>query len=519
VPHPSFPTGTATPLGPQIAALLADPGVSRAHWGIAVTTLEGTPLYGLDEGKLFRPASNAKLFTTATAMALLGPGKKVETRVTGNLDAATGVVSGDLYLEGGADANLGSNNLPYKAPAERSREVVKTPGLQDLQDLVDQLVAKGVRRVKGDVIGDDALFQAEAYPEGWNADDLVWGYGAPVSALTVSDNELKLTITPGAAEHRGEHRPATVELEQNGVGFFKLSAKVATVPASSAVGVFVDREPGSHEVFVHGSIATNAPPDVEHIAIDEPARYAAMALRGMLQNRGIVVEGGASTSHRPKTDRGSFLSVLHAPSPCADLDAGQVCSVECPTTAAERNVLATHVSAPLADDITFTLKVSQNLHAELLLRRLGRVQICGGGTAAEGAHTVRRFLTQLGLDPEDFIFYDGSGLSTKDLVTPRTTAQLLAWAATQPWFAQWKAALPVGGEDGTLAARFPAPPLKDHLFAKTGTLGESRGLSGYLDTASGRQVIFSIFVDDHTPGGSADRVVMDKIVAAIAASE
>jgi serine-type D-Ala-D-Ala carboxypeptidase/endopeptidase (penicillin-binding protein 4) len=103
-------------------------------------------------------------------------------------------------------------------------------------------------------------------------------------------------------------------------------------------------------------------------------------------------------------------------------------------------------------------------------------------------------------------------------VTPRATAQLLAYAARQPWFAQWKAALPVGGEDGTLASRFPDPPLKDHIFAKTGTLGESRGLSGYLDAASGRQVIFSIFVDDHAPIGSTDRVVMDKIVAAIAAA-
>ena len=131
---------------------------------------------------------------------------------------------------------------------------------------------------------------------------------------------------------------------------------------------------------------------------------------------------------------------------------------------------------------------------------------------------VRAFLLHAGIDPADFVFYDGSGLSGHDLVTPRATAQLLAYATKQPWFAQWKAALPVGGEDGTLSSRFPDAPLKDHLFAKTGTLGESRGLSGYMDTASGRQVIFSIFVDDHAPNGSNDREVMDKIVAAIAAN-
>ena len=132
---------------------------------------------------------------------------------------------------------------------------------------------------------------------------------------------------------------------------------------------------------------------------------------------------------------------------------------------------------------------------------------------------VRGFLMRAGLDPADFVFYDGSGLSSHDLVTPRATAQLLAYATKQPWFAQWKAALPVGGEDGTLSSRFPDAPLKDHLFAKTGTLGESRGLSGYVDTASGKQVIFSIYVDDHAPNGSKDREVMDEIVAAIAAND
>jgi D-alanyl-D-alanine carboxypeptidase/D-alanyl-D-alanine-endopeptidase (penicillin-binding protein 4) len=139
---------------------------------------------------------------------------------------------------------------------------------------------------------------------------------------------------------------------------------------------------------------------------------------------------------------------------------------------------------------------------------------------------VRAFLINAGLDPNDFVFYDGSGLSNHDLVTPRATAKLLSYAAhdpntgaPQPWFAAWKASLPVAGEDGTLESRFPNPPLKDHLFAKTGTLGEARALSGYLDCASGRTVIFSIMVSNHLPGTSADRDVMDKIVAAIQAAE
>ena len=124
----------------------------------------------------------------------------------------------------------------------------------------------------------------------------------------------------------------------------------------------------------------------------------------------------------------------------------------------------------------------------------------------------------VGIDKDDFIFFDGSGLSGHDLVTPRATVRLLQYASTQPWFAQWKASLPVGGEDGSLESRFGKAPLKDHVFAKTGTLGEARALSGYLECASGRTVIFSIMVGNHPPGTSDDREAMDKIVAAIAAA-
>ena len=130
---------------------------------------------------------------------------------------------------------------------------------------------------------------------------------------------------------------------------------------------------------------------------------------------------------------------------------------------------------------------------------------------------MRQFLVNAGIDPEGFTFYDGSGLSARDLVTPRTETQLLGYAAKQPWFTPWKAALPVGGVDGTLASRFTEPPLRGHVFAKTGTLGETSVLAGYVQCASGREVIFSVMVDNHEPGNAEDRRVMDQIVGAIAA--
>jgi D-alanyl-D-alanine carboxypeptidase/D-alanyl-D-alanine-endopeptidase (penicillin-binding protein 4) len=164
-----------------------------------------------------------------------------------------------------------------------------------------------------------------------------------------------------------------------------------------------------------------------------------------------------------------------------------------------------------------TNKVSQNLHAEMFLRNVG-VAVTGEGSNVNGVRVVRAFLEHAGVDKDDYVFFDGSGLSGHDLVAPRATVRLLQFASTQPWFADWKRTLPVGGEDGSLVERFPKAPLKDHVFAKTGTLSEARALSGYLDCASGKTVIFSIMDSAHTPRSNADREAMDKIVGLIAAA-
>jgi D-alanyl-D-alanine carboxypeptidase/D-alanyl-D-alanine-endopeptidase (penicillin-binding protein 4) len=537
VAHVVYPTGIATPLGQQIATLLADPAVSRAHWGIAVTAIDGTPLYGLNEGQFFRPASNNKIFTTATAMALLGPNATFQTRVLGHCDAATGTVSGNLTLLGGGDANFGADDLPYLPPSRRPEVAANAPAppapLTDLAALADQLVAKGVKRIDGSIVGDDTLFPYEPYGDSWAADDQVWGYGAPVSALSIRNNEMKLTVTPGTPANLPGgmvFNAANVSLDQSGVPYYTVQAEVGTSPPGThPEGVQIERLPGSRTIRVYGTVAADARPQVEEVAISDPALYAAMALRQMLEQRGIAVAGTAQASHRPMRAAQGFLSALRAPSGCDPLGGSSTanCKVGCPVadTAPMGELLASHTSAPLAEDVVLTNKVSQNLHAELLFHHLGELGFCNGGVGGSGgsildsARMVRAYLLQAGVDPDDFTFFDGSGLSAHDVVTPRAMATFLAYAAKQPWFAAWKASLPEGGEDGGLDTRFAAPPVKDHLFAKTGTLGETHALSGYLDTATGRTIIFSILVDTHAPGTSADRVAMDKIVAAIAADE
>jgi D-alanyl-D-alanine carboxypeptidase/D-alanyl-D-alanine-endopeptidase (penicillin-binding protein 4) len=514
--------GPCIELAKTIAGLLEGPAVARDHWGIAVTAMDGAPIYSLNEEQLFQPASNAKLFTTTAAMALLGPQTTFETKVVarGVMDG-TASLKGDLVLVGDGDANLSGREIPYVAPALRPK-VEKDPRpmqeidpLRYLAAMADQVAATGLKVVDGDVVGDDTLFPWEPYPEDWSIDDTVWGYGAPVSALTINDNQIKVTVKPAAIA--GE--PAMVVIDPAVPSYYTLDVSVTTGEKKSGSHVQMERALGSKGLHVYGTIAVDSQPDEEEVAIHDPAEYAAMALKGMLEARGIVVTGKARALHKSSTDIEGSTRDLKGLGPddmvIGHVVVGNACLRE---PAHDEKVLAAHRSPSLIEDVTVTNKVSQNLHAELLLHQLSLWPLCGGSTV-KGAKMIRLFLQQrVGIDKDDFVFSDGSGLSGHDLVTPRATARLLQYASTQSWFGDWKKSLPVGGEDGSLQSRFGKAPLKDHVFAKTGTLGEARALSGYLECASGKTVIFSIMVGNHLPGTSEDREVMDKIVAAIAAA-
>jgi D-alanyl-D-alanine carboxypeptidase/D-alanyl-D-alanine-endopeptidase (penicillin-binding protein 4) len=531
---PPYPN-SGTALSAQIDALLADPAVVRAHWGIAVTALDGTPIYGHDEGQLFRPASNNKLFTTAAAMALLGPQTTITTKATFAAPDANGVATSDIDLYGAGDANFSDTDFPYRNPAERraaaaaaaaAGQTMPPPDpLRYFDELAAKVVKDGVKRIDGNVVGVDTWVW-EPYPEAWEIDDATWGYGAPIASLSVEDNELEFKVIPGAKAGDAATYTITPDLD-----YYQIQMSVITVAANEPASLDIARAPGSKVLRVYGTIAVGGHYETE-LAISDPAEYAAMALKQKLQEHGVTVTGNALAQHTLLTDAGSFYRESHEPvafgiqnptdvvrdemtAVCVDIPGNPPCPHE---------ISVTHTSPTLAEDVDYTLKVSQNMHAETLLRRLGaaygKVGSAGDTSLdAQGVRVVRQFLINAGIDGDDFIFFDGSGMSSHDLVAPRAAAELLAYAPHQPWFAPWKAGLPVGGEDGTLRSRFADAPLKDHVFAKTGTLGESRALSGYLDCASGKQVIFSIMVDDHSPGTSADRAVMDKIVAAIAAAE
>jgi D-alanyl-D-alanine carboxypeptidase/D-alanyl-D-alanine-endopeptidase (penicillin-binding protein 4) len=485
----------------------ADPVASRAHWGIAIVdAATGEALFARNAEQLFEPASNAKLFTTSAALALLGPGYTLDTEVLaeGTVDAA-GTLHGDLRLVGGGDPTLSGRAYPYAGRTERPN-----PPLAALDQLAQQVASAGIHAVDGPVVADDTLFPDERYGHGWAWDDLQWEYGAPISALPINDDVRYLTVTPGAA--LGD--PVTASWLPDVPGLpsgLDITATTSAEGSKPALGVA--RLPGSDGLRVYGTQPAGGASVHLGIALQDPALFAGQALRAALANAGVAVQGGVSASHRAPEDTESFTMETHEPVVLHVLPAGadSLAAAEQAAGAGTTKRVAWRVSVPLSDIVTVTNKVSQNLHAELLLRLLGRAE-GSDGTAAQGARVVRAFANEAGVLPDDFLLYDGSGLSSDDLVTPRALTTLLRYSTTQPWGTVLRSSLPIAGVDGTLSARFAA--LRGRLQAKTGTLGEVDALSGFLTANSGRLLIISVLTNDHP--GAGGRATLDGIVTAAA---
>ncbi len=504
----------------KVKAVTVEPAVAGAHWGVSVTTLDGKPLCTLNEAQLFRPASNNKMFAAAAALALLGPDKRFTTTVVGEGELFGGVLKGNLKLVGGGDANFGSHEVPYVEPTRPAKPAPPEPAtMADVEELADQVVAKGVKSITGDIIGDDTYFAWEPYPVGWGIDDLQPGYGAPVSALTIHDSQIDIEVSPGA-----KIGDAAVVQAFPDVPYYVMTGTATTVAKGGdhRPRIHFDRPVGSRQIEVSGEVSVEAATSKSDLAIHDPAEYAALALKGALERRGVKVGGTVSADHAtanpamaPTDDAQAQAMVKTLLSPTAP---PKTCILPSSATGSPTPVLlATHQSPTLTDDILFTMKDSQNLHAEVLMRNLGAAVACDYRSTG-GLAIVKAYLSQTGIAPNDLVLYDGSGLSGHDLVTPRSLTQILVYATKQKWGDTFKASLPVGGVDGTLANRFlPPSTLTGKVLAKTGTLGESRDLSGYLTGASGATVAFSVLVDNHLPSGGADRIAMDRIIELIAA--
>jgi D-alanyl-D-alanine carboxypeptidase/D-alanyl-D-alanine-endopeptidase (penicillin-binding protein 4) len=341
-------------------------------------------------------------------------------------------------------------------------------------------VAAATKRV-GDLIGDDSAFADDRWSPGMSWNNIHDWPGTAVSALTLDDNEIPLLVTPSAAG-----APAILRATE----YYRIDNRTRTV-AEGETKLDFDRRPASFDLIVTGTIRADATPQTLRLAIDDPAHYAAWRLKALLEARGVAVTGKVVARHRDLAPAIGPGVASPAPPPLARL-----------------------TPPPISADIVRINKESQNLHAELLLRRLGAQS--GDPSIAGGLKAVAAMLAKVGVPRSAWGLSDGSGMSSYNRVSPRAVIALLRWVAAQSWGAAWTASLPVAGVDGTLAKRFKSG-LQGRILAKTGTLNATNALSGWLTANSGKRLVFSFYAND-VPEDVKATEAMDAALAIVAAA-
>lgn len=469
---PPAPIAKVQSLQQQVEATLAT-APQGTRFGLLVVDESGKVVVAVNPDQRFIPASNTKMFTTAAAYALLPamdqPDVSGGTAVT--LRARKG--GPDVVLIGNGDARMSSS------------PDCKVNCLAALADAV----AARTNRVH-DVVGDDTKWPDQRWVPGMSWNNIGTDSGTAVSALNLDDNEQQITVTP-----QSEGKPPLLKIGD----YFAVVNEAVTGPPGSKTALFVERPVNGNRLRVYGSIPADSKGWTERVGIDDPAHYAAWMFRKLLMARGVKVTGTVQVRHR--SAQGYDLPL----NPSQSIIPPPVVSIP----------LASLTPPPLAEDVVTINKVSQNLHAQALFRRVGAVE--GTGSEEWASDAEHKLFEKAGIPRTGYDFSDGSGMSTYNRVSPRAAIALLRWIDTQPWGAAWHASLPIAGRDGTLRRRFIGTPLEGNLAAKTGTLNATNALSGTFRTASGRRFTFAFFAND-VPNGASALPVMETVLLQIAAA-
>ncbi|HYG10023.1 MAG TPA: D-alanyl-D-alanine carboxypeptidase/D-alanyl-D-alanine-endopeptidase, partial [Pyrinomonadaceae bacterium] len=377
--------------------------------------------------------------------------------------------------------------------------------------------AAGVRRVEGDIVGDESYFTGPPRSPGWEWDDLQWYYGADASALTVNDNALDLSVKPGA--RAGDAATITTgpaspvirivvprdkeESADFAPHFLTFVNRVVTAPRGTKRDLGVHRPLGQNFVEVYGQIAEDDPGYTGSVAAARPALLFTSMLRAALEKQGVSIKGRTRIIDAP----------MRARQP--GLPAATVAPVANPYPVE----IAKRESPPFGEIAAHTLKPSQNLYTELILRTLGKKFPPADPrltTAEAGLAVVRSFLNEAGVNTAHLAFVDGSGLARQNLITAESTVQLLTYMSKHRHALVWRDAQPVAGVDGTLRGRMRNTSAAGNLRAKTGTLNNVSGLSGYVNTATGERLAFSIIVNHYPDDNPPRQNYMDTIAVLLA---
>ncbi len=461
-PRPAAATAeVATPLAARLLPLLRAPALHSEDTGVAVLVLPlDRPVLLKNADRPLQPASTLKIVTSAAALALLKPEYVYETRLYADGPiGADGTVAKNLYVQGSGAPDLVGESFWLMAK---------------------RLAALGLRKVEGDLIGDESCFDAVRRPPGWPSPSADSWYNAPVSALSCNFNVVTVRVEPALlVGARPDITPEPI------ASYFQVLNRATTVGGATALNVARGFEDGRNTLVITGTLRRGGAPIVVHRGVEEPTLYALHCFQEIAKSAGIEIEG-----------------TLHV---------GTV-----PDAAKE---IHRYESRPLGALVRDMNKNSNNFMAEAILKTLGAQFVEQPGTTANGIDVVRTYLAGLGLDPTTLQIVDASGLSDQDRVPARLLAEVLARAQadfeTGP---ELVASLPIGGADGTLEERFGGEEAKRRVRAKTGRIAGALSLAGYAVNRDGRRFAFAILANH--PRGSIDAVhqTIDRLVEEIVES-
>ncbi|HTJ20819.1 MAG TPA: D-alanyl-D-alanine carboxypeptidase/D-alanyl-D-alanine-endopeptidase [Gemmatimonadaceae bacterium] len=471
IPGPArISTGADASLRAFIDSMTDAPQFSNAHWGILIVDPErGDTLYARNAGKLFMPASNMKILTSATALTQLGPDYRYRTSFVARGPVAEGTLDGDLLVIGRGDPSV-SDHMLHDA-------------MLPLRAIADSLAAKGIRHIRGRVVSSGNAFPGEVFGFGWTYDDLEDSYSAPVDELLFNEGYSELHVRGG--DNPGDSVRVEVSPARSFPRVHVTATTIAPTPGDTARArrrtLRARKDSTTWDVILEGEIAARDTTTIEVTHHDPGAAYIA-AVREVLRDKAITVDDSP-------TD----------------------------TSASQLDTLATLSSPPLSEILKALMKPSQNQIAEMLFRTVALEKI-GAGRGDSARAIVERQIGAWGVPvPAEAIVRDGSGLARYDYISPRTAVRILDAMRRAPTFAVYYDALPIAGVDGTIRSRMKSTPAENNVHAKTGTVAQARSLSGYVTTADRHMLIFSFLCNNFTvPNREVERV-QDAIAARLAA--
>jgi serine-type D-Ala-D-Ala carboxypeptidase/endopeptidase (penicillin-binding protein 4) len=451
----------------QINQLLNnEPALKGAIAGISIrSATDGKIIYAHQGDVRLRPASNMKLFTAAAALNILGEEYSFKTEVLTDGHVKKKLLQGNLYIKGKGDPTL-----------------LKT----DFDKMAEEIQKRGINKIKGNLIGDDYWYDDVRYSLDLPWSDETTHYGAQISALTASPTRdfdagsIKVEVKPGT--RKGDKPIVKITPTTH---YLKIVNHAVTVPEDGKKDISIEREHAKNIITIEGTIPMKTKTEKDWIGVWDPTRFAVSLLNQSLKEHGITVSGKIKTGMVPDTAR----------------------------------ILITHQSMPLSELLVPFMKLSNNVHAEMLIKEMGRV-VKGEGSWEKGLDVLNTEMVKFGVNPKTLVIRDGSGVSHVNLIPANQLSQLLFAVQKEKWYPSYLHSLPVAGASekmvgGTLRNRLKDPIVRGKVNAKTGTISTVSSLSGYVKTKRGQTLIFSILLNNLMED-SQGKKVEDKLITILA---